>query len=137
MKRFRLAYFLAFLLSLPLIAGAAEPQAKKERRVEHIHWNPVTCQLSWVVSEGNKDEKGEYVPDGALISYTINLDNATMGHKNASRRFSMDEAQQVHAVLNALKSYAEQSTDWWLAGKGEKLDKLARAINPPVLPPSE
>ena len=135
MKRWVLSLtLLAVLLAAPAF-GADVAKAKKERRLEHLSWNPVTCQLSWVVSEGTTNDQGDYVPSGALLNYRINMDAATMTHKTSTRGFSKDEAQQVHALLNLLKTYTEQSTSWWDAGKGERMDKLAKSLAPFVPAP--
>ncbi len=111
---------------------SGSPKDTAERRLERLAWNPVTCELSWTVSEGTRDASGQYIPSGKMNSYKINMDDATMVYKTSTRRFAKEEAVQVHAILNALKAYAEQSTDWWNAGKGERLDKLARAFTPPI-----
>lgn len=127
----RLAVFLAliacFSFCIPVSAGENPEKAVSERRVERVSWNAVTCELSWSVSEGERNAAGEFVP-AKVHNYSINMDQATMTYKASTRRFSRDEAVQVHAILNALKSYAEQSTDWWKAGKGERVDLLARVL---------
>lgn len=132
MKNFCVSFCLvaALITAVPGLAGENDAK-KKERRLERINWNPITCELSWVVSEGRLTDKGEYVVDGRLFNYKIHMDAATMTNNVSSRRFSKDEANQVHMLLNALKTYAEQSTEWWDAGKGEKLDKQARVVDPP------
>lgn len=141
MKRFAVCMVMAVsMLFAPVLLNAddhpdrpsANPKDTAERRLERLSWNPITCELNWTVSEGTRDASGQYIPSGKMFSYKINMDEATMTVKTSSRRFAKEEAVQVHAILNALKAYAEQSTDWWDAGKGERLDKLARAFTPPV-----
>lgn len=124
---------LAIWLLLAVSLGWAQdgPQKKKKtRQLESIDWNPATCELTWVVSPGAEGEDGQFVRAGEPQNYSINMDKATMTFKLSTRRFSTQEAQQVHAILNALSTYAIQSTQWWEAGKGLKLDKQASAPLP-------
>src|SRR5262245_48578878 len=56
------------------------------RRLEAVTWNPVTDELTWVVSAGSKST-GAYRP-GATDTYVIHLESATMRFKDKDRRFS-------------------------------------------------
>ena len=137
---FRLAGNLAALL---IIVGIAYPQERgidprttttetgepqgnskasgKRRRLETVTWNPTTCELTWVISEGERSA-GSYLPV-TRATYVIHMDSAIMQFDGEGRRFSQDEAENVHALMNILSEYAVESTIWWDMGQGEKLDE--------------
>ena len=124
-RRKALEMLVASLSGFSVSAQAPLPQDRprllKNRRLEHVVWNPVLCLLNWVVSTGDTDEKGEYRPQ-RLHNYKIRLDDAAMEFEEEIRSFSPDEALAVHSVLNSLVAYCMASTEWWEQGKGEKLE---------------
>jgi hypothetical protein len=132
----RIATFLvATAAGLPQDQGAANrvegpkhenPQtapgtAPRVRRLEAVTWNPVTDELTWVVSAGTKN--GNTYQPGSSETYIIQLESATMKFKNEGRRFSDAEAEYVHMLMDVISRYAVESTVWWEAGGGEKIDK--------------
>jgi len=96
------------------------------RRLEAVTWNPITHELSWVVSAGSRVE-GAYQP-AAKETYVIDPESATMKVNGERRRFSDVEAENVHALMDSLVRYAAESTVWWEHGLGEKLDDRAIPI---------
>jgi hypothetical protein len=102
----------------------------KRRRLETVTWNPTTCELTWVVSEGNTSA-GAYLPL-ARETYLVHVDAAVMQFNGEGRRFSQEEAQHVHTFMDILSQYAIGSTIWWELGQGEKVEEQK---NPS--PPSE
>lgn len=90
------------------------------RRIEAVTWNPVTDELTWVVSAGGSSS-GVYKPETTL-TYLIHLESATMVFNGESRRFSADEADHVRALVDVLGRYAAESSVWWEAGMGEKVN---------------
>jgi len=99
------------------------------RRLEAVTWNPVTDELTWVVSAGSKST-GAYRP-GATDTYVIHLESATMRFKDKDRRFSEDEAEKVHLLMDIISRYAVESTIWWEAGQSEKLDDKGDPVPDP------
>jgi hypothetical protein len=91
-------WFVAGLAALILVAGTVSAQSgdavstgKSEtgdgpqstpgttqqlRRIEAVTWNPVTDELTWVVSAGVRSS-GSYIPESSL-TYVIHLGSATM-----------------------------------------------------------
>jgi len=102
-----------------------EPKTQKGktklRRLESVTWNPVTEELTWVISSGDK-KTGSYEP-GHGATYKIHMDAAIMGFEGEDRRFSSEEAEQVHKLMDVISRYAIESTIWWEQGEGERLDK--------------
>ena len=96
----------------------APPADSRVRRLEAVTWNPVTDELSWVVSTGVKSA-GSYQP-GATETYSIQLESASMKFHDEIRSFDADEAERVHTLLDILSRYAVESTVWWEAGFGKK-----------------
>ena len=92
----------------------------KARRLEAVTWNPVTEELTWVVSSGDRSA-GAY-KSGGEETYKIHMDDAIMGFEGERRRFSPEEAKQVHKLMDLISRYAVESTIWWEHGEGEKLD---------------
>ena len=90
------------------------------RRIEAVTWNPVTDELAWVVSAGVRSS-GSYKPESS-ITYLIHLGSATMVFNGERRRFGADEADNVRVLIDVLGRYAAESTIWWEAGMGQKLD---------------
>jgi hypothetical protein len=102
-----------------------EPQEQKGkpaklRRLESVTWNPVTEELTWVISSGDRKTGGYEA--GAGDTYKIHMDAAIMRFEGEGRRFSSDEADQVHKLMDVLSRYAIESTIWWEHGEGEKLN---------------
>ncbi len=107
--------------------GDTDDQAP--RRLETVTWNSVKHELTWVVSKGQK-EKNSY---RALSNsnYEISMDSATMTFQGETRRFSKQEAVNVHALMDVIAKYAVDSTIWWDDGQGEKLDKHGNPVEDP------
>jgi hypothetical protein len=92
------------------------------RRIEAVTWNPVTDELTWVVSAGVRSS-GSYKPESS-ITYLIHLGSATMVFNGERRGFGADEADNVRILIDVLGRYAAESTIWWEAGMGQKLDDV-------------
>jgi hypothetical protein len=92
----------------------------KLRRLESVTWNPVSDELTWVVSTGDK-AAGPYQP-AVKETYHIQMDSATMTVSGEGRHFSQEEAENVQVLMDLLSKYAIDSTIWWEAGQGDKLD---------------
>lgn len=95
-------------------------QDSQFRRLESLTWNPVTDELTWVVSSGD-ERNGSYQP-GKKETYSIHMDSATMKFGAEGRLFSREEAANVHVLMDLLSKYAIDSTEWWEEGHGQKLD---------------
>ena len=112
--------------ALMFIPGRAEEKpsgsgsADKLRRLESVTWNPVTHELTWVVSDGEKTS-GEYKA-GRTNVYHIKLDQATMDFDGEHRAFSPQEAKTIHSLMDYISRYAVESTVWWEDGQGQKVD---------------
>ena len=104
--------------SKPNADRRGEEDPAKRRRLEAVSWNPVTGLLTWTVSNGHTDE-GKYVADGGKKSYEIDLQQAIMSHNGSQRRFSSEEARNVMTIMHVISKYAQDSTVWWDAGKGQ------------------
>ena len=135
-------WFVAGLAALILVAGTVSAQSgdaastgKSEtgdgpqstpgttqqlRRIEAVTWNPVTDELTWVVSAGVRSS-ASYKPESS-ITYLIHLGSATMVFNGEKRRFGADEADNVRILIDVLGRYAAESTIWWEAGMGQKVD---------------
>ena len=109
-------------LSLVIAAGAQqdEPKKRQARRLESVTWSPADHKLTWTVIDGSLKD-GKFQP-GAKISFEINMDAATMHASGEDRRFSKQEAASVHRLMDLVAKYAAESTLWWEAGEGERLD---------------
>src|ERR1017187_681100 len=81
--------------------GDAEPS----RRLESVTWNSIKHQLTWVISNGEK-AGGSLYRAGASENYQISLDEATMSFSGETRRFSKDEASNVHVLMDLIAKYA-------------------------------
>jgi hypothetical protein len=122
------------LFAVPLLAQqSGQPNERKEqesnavrRRLESLNWNPIAGKLTWAVSQGSRNAQGEYVPDHDPIVYEIDLPQAVMSHDGTERRFSQEEAVNVLTVMELISKYAQDSTMWWEAGKGERVGQRVR-----------
>ena len=85
------------------------------RRLESVAWNPVTGELTWVVSKQTPDATSK-------DTYLIRIDQALMKFEDERRGFDPQEARAVHKLLDLLSRYAVESTIWWEDGQGIKLD---------------
>jgi hypothetical protein len=119
--------------TVPGLTAEARPESQESqgaetvlRRLESVTWNPESDELAWVVSAGT-NVTGHYVP-AATETYAIHLESATMRFKGEVRRFDDLEAQNVHKLMDIIVRYAVESTIWWDAGKGEKLDSNGNPI---------
>jgi len=113
---------LAALIVVALAACAQQGgvQKAKPRKLESMTWNSVKHELTWVVSNSEKEKK--------VQSYRIAMDTATMSVNGESRGFSKREAANVHVLMDILSRYAIESTVWWEDGQGEKLDEKGRPL---------
>jgi hypothetical protein len=108
----------------PPAVKPAEPQPPVAtglvRRLEAVTWNPVSAELTWVVSVGDITG-GVFQPSGKE-NYTIHTDAATMNFHGEGRRFDPDEARRVRILMDMISTYAVESTVWWDHGEGAKMD---------------
>lgn len=116
-----------FALSAMSLAQQREPAREKprdadraSRRLESVTWNSVKHELTWVVSRGEKT--GAAYKPVSTEDYLISMDEATMLFRGERRRFSSEEAVNVHALMDLVAKYAVDSTVWWDEGQGEKID---------------
>lgn len=135
-------FSLAALLALPAIGCAQEgrraqdherapnwraaqqdepEEAESPRRLESVTWNSVRHELTWVISSGDKNGGALYHP-AASENYQISLDDATMTFSGETRRFSREEASNVHVLMDLIAKYAVDSTVWWEDGQGEPVN---------------
>ncbi len=103
-------------------AVAASAQDKTPRRLESVAWSPSDHKLTWVISTGTKDAAGKYKPVKSQ-TYNINMSAATMTFNGEGRRFSRDEAKNVHVLMDLISKYAVESTIWWDQGQGTPVGK--------------
>ncbi len=106
---------------LPNLRPAQQEQpaeAEPSRRLESVTWNSIRHELTWVISNGEKGDGTLYRP-GASENYQISLDEATMSFSGETRRFSHEEASNVHVLMDLIAKYAVDSTVWWEDGQGE------------------
>jgi hypothetical protein len=87
------------------------------RRLESLTWNPVTQELTWVLSTGDLNGKN-YTPS-KQEAYVIHMDSATMSVRGEDRHFDQEEAEQVGKVMDLLCRYVLESTLWWEHGGGK------------------
>lgn len=109
-------------LSLAFVAGAQQDETKtrQARRLESVTWSPADHKLTWTVVDGSL-KNGKFEP-GKKFSFEINMDAATMHASGEDRRFSKQEAASVHRLMDLVAKYAAESTLWWEAGEGERMD---------------
>ena len=116
--------FRVTILTLSLIFAAEaqqdEPKKRQARRLDSVTWSPSDHKLTWTVIDGSLKD-GKFEP-GKKISFEINMDAATMHASGEDRRFSKQEAASVHRLMDLVAKYAAESTLWWEAGEGERLD---------------
>lgn len=98
-----------------------QKQSRGPRRLESVTWNSVNHQLIWVISKGEKKEGTSYTPL-SNEQYEISMDKATMTFHGETRKFSKEEATNVHALMDLISKYAVDSTIWWDQGHGEPVD---------------
>lgn len=99
----------------------AQPAERATRRLESVTWDSVKHQLTWVISQGQRD--GRDYKALAQQDYLINMDKATMTVLGETRGFSRQEAHNVRVLMDLIAKYAVDSTLWWDDGQGEKLDE--------------
>jgi hypothetical protein len=111
-------------------------QAESSRRLESVTWNSVHHELTWVISSGEKSGGTLYRP-AASENYQISLDEATMSFAGETRRFSKDEASNVHVLMDLIGKYAVDSTVWWEDGQGEPVNgREPKDQRAPAKPPA-
>ncbi len=98
------------------------------RRLESITWNPVTQELTWVLSTGELN--GNSYSPTKRQSYVMHMDAATMSVQGEDRHFDPDEADQVSKVMDLICRYALESTLWWEHGGGEKAEPGTKTADP-------
>src|SRR5437899_2026018 len=79
-----------------------QPQAQRAapalRRLESVTWNPVTAELSWVVSNWNSLDTGQQPV--SQETYSMSIDAAIMKFNGKDRKFDPVEAQHVRALMD-------------------------------------
>lgn len=128
-RSFRFAVNSVVVLALSMVACAQEPKA---RRLESVTWNPAEHKLTWVVSHGTRDAAGKFT-SSKQETYNINMAEATMMFNGDTRRFSPQEAKNVHMLMDLVAKYAIESTVWWDQGQGEPVggsEKVRSDKNP-------
>ncbi len=99
-----------------------EPEAaESSRRLESVTWNSVSHELTWMISSGATSAGRLYQP-ATVENYQISLDDATMTFDGETRRFSTEEASNVHVLMDLIAKYAVDSTVWWEDGHGEPVN---------------
>ena len=113
-----------------------EPQeAESPRRLESVTWNSVKHDLTWVISSGDTNS-GTLYRRAASENYQISLDEATMSFDGETRRFSREEASNVHVLMDLIGKYAVDSTVWWEDGQGEPVNgREPKEQRTPAKPP--
>jgi hypothetical protein len=101
--------------------GGKQADSSSSRRLESVTWNSVNHELTWVISKGQKKEGASYKTLGSE-SYLIKMDDATMSFSGETRRFSKEEAANVHVLMDLIAKYAVDSTVWWDDGQGEPVN---------------
>jgi hypothetical protein len=86
------------------------------RRLESVSWNPVSAELTWMLSVWDPAISTEQ-PAGQE-RYVIHLDKAVMEFKQESRGFDSEEAKRVRSLMDLISRYALESTVWWGRGGG-------------------
>lgn len=118
-------------------AGGEEhklPDAEESpRRLESVTWNSVTHELTWIISRGEKKEGASYKALGSQ-NYLINMDDATMSFSGEMRRFSREEATNVHVLMDLIAKYAIDSTIWWDDGQGDPVKGNGKGTKEPEEP---
>lgn len=128
-RSFGFAVNFVIVLALSTAACAQEPKA---RRLESVTWNPAEHKLTWVVSHGTRDASGKFTST-KQETYNINMAEATMMFNGDTRRFSPQEAKNVHMLMDLVAKYAIESTVWWDQGQGEPVggsEKVRSEKNP-------
>ena len=103
------------------------------RRLESVTWNSVKHELTWVISKGEKKQGASYKALGST-NYEINMDDATMSFSGETRRFSKEEAANVHVLMDLIAKYAVDSTVWWDDGQGEPINGDGKGTKEPEKP---
>jgi hypothetical protein len=98
------------------------------RRLESVTWNPVTAELSWVVSTW--DPAGPSGQPATKDTYSMSIDAAQMKFKGEGRGFDPEEARHVRMIMDMISMYAVESTVWWDSGKGDKIEGPAEGARP-------
>jgi hypothetical protein len=103
----------------PTPEAAPSPQKPAKvlfRRLESVSWNPVTAELTWMLSVWDPTISTEQ-PAGHE-QYVIHLDKAQMQFQQETRSFDTDEAKHVRSIMDLISRYALESTVWWGRGGG-------------------
>jgi hypothetical protein len=90
------------------------------RRLESVSWNPVSTELTWMLSVWDPAVSTEQ-PAGQE-KYVIHLDRAVMEFQEETRGFDTDEAKRVRSLMDLISRYALESTVWWGRGGGTPED---------------
>ena len=113
--------FLVLLMLSPLLF--AEDQIRKAQRLEKVIWNPVTHVLSWQITEGHVDVHGQYEPERLVGNFFIEPQAAMMSFAGKKQRFTHQEGDHIHDILDSLSHYLMSSTRWWQDGSGSPRSK--------------
>jgi hypothetical protein len=89
------------------------------RRLEKVTWDATKCELLWVISTGTST--GDQYTPSTEQTYRIDMDSAIMQVGGERRGFEMDEAKNVHLLMDLISRYATESTVWWERGEGERI----------------
>ena len=90
------------------------------RRLESVSWNPVSAELTWMLSVWDPSVSTDR-PAGQE-RYVIHLDKALMQFQEEIRSFDSDEAKHVRSIMDLISRYALESTVWWGRGGGTPED---------------
>jgi hypothetical protein len=121
----RYRFLLLLLLSPSLFA---DDQAKKVQRLEKVMWNPATHVLSWEITEGYIDVHGQYEPERVVGSFSIEPQAALMSVDGKKQRFTHQEGDHLHDILDSLSHYLMSSTLWWQEREPSEPQKNASAV---------
>jgi len=96
--------------------GPEKPAKVLFRRLESVSWDPVSKELTWMLSVWDPTVSTEQ-PTGQE-RYVIQLDKALMQFQEETRGFDSDEAKRVRSLMDMISRYALESTVWWGRGGG-------------------
>ena len=103
------------------------------RRLETVTWNSVTHEAPGSFRKARRRIAAATRSSG-LQNYLINMDDATMSFSGEMRRFSREEATNVHALMDLIAKYAIDSTVWWDDGQGEPVNGNGKEKKEPGKP---
>jgi hypothetical protein len=119
--------------------AVADQDEQPPRRLETVTWDSVKHELTWVISNREANSGKLYLP-GPTENYQISLDDATMSYEGETRRFSRQEASNVHVLMDLIAKYAVDSTVWWEDGQGDPVngpEEKQQSAPPKAQPPAD